>query len=276
MTTASLGVVSFSESHGHRRTPPPRTTIEVAPEDLRLVLQAALVEDLGWVRAYQVLCEALHRLPDSRIWGDSFAAPAVRTLIENDFEWFEVFDLLEKYGDPDEVNKSFARTGLAYEMVTSGRRQAIRLLDPEGDLLKVAGLEDEATAVLDEKFKDVSEQWTRALKALRSRPTDPEKAVGEAIGALEAVVRILAGHKDFGKNVDAIFANEPSWAKALAASMKSLYGYSSQTPGVRHGRYTDSLLEQSEATYVARICGSAIAYLIAGDRAGRWDHLTAD
>lgn len=263
----------FSERHGYHRPAPPRTQLEVAPEDLRAVLHSMLVDDPGALGAYQIVCRTLNRVPDPDIWSNQGAREPLLYLLRK-LEWYEVFDLLEERASPTdvhEVNASFTRTGLAYEMVSNVPQGGqISLYDPESDELQVAGAEHEAVEVLAGKFAPVRQQYERALGALHSRPADPEKAISESLGAVEAVTRLLAGGKDFGANIDSLFAQSPPWAKALAASLKALYGYGSQVPGARHGRYTDPMLEIEDALYVARTCGAAIALLTAGDRQQRW------
>ena len=263
----------FSERHGYRRPPPARTELEDAPDDLRAVLHSVLVGDQGEVGAYRLLCAALHKTPNSQIWGDTFARSEVLRLIEN-LEWYEVFDLLEEHAtgryQVEEVNDSFVREGLAYEMIEGFGSSEIYIYDPEGDELEVIGTEDDAANVLAGQFAPVKDQYLRALTALRARPADDEKAISEALGALEAVARILGGRQDFAANMSTLFRGSPPWANPLAASLKSLYGYGSQVPGARHGRYTDPLLEHEDALYVVRACGSAITYLVAGNRSGRW------
>jgi len=180
-------------------------------------------------------------------------------------EWYEVFDLLEAHAGSvgaQRVNDSFVRTGLAYEMIDN----RISLYDPESDELGIGGDEDFATKVLVEEFAPVAAQYGRALTALRGRPSDPEKAIGEALGAVEAVVRILGGKPEFSANVDKLVGQGQPWKGALAASIKSLYGYASQVPGARHGRYEEPVVAIEEATMVVRMCGATIAYLAGMDR----------
>jgi AbiJ N-terminal domain 4 len=132
----------FSRRHGYRRPEPPRVRLEEAPDDLRLVLRSILVGH-GELFAYYQLCEKLHRQRDPDIWSHQGADRKVTPLI-NELEWFEVFDMLEDLvngpSQEEAVNASFVRTGLAYEMVNN----EIRLYEPEGQELKVSGIENEA------------------------------------------------------------------------------------------------------------------------------------
>ena len=77
---------------------------------------------------------------------------------------------------------------------------------------------------------------------LRDRPADHEKAVREAAGAVDGVARVLGGRKDLGANIRSCSMGQPT-GKSPAASLKALYGYASNTPGARNGRYTDPMLE---------------------------------
>ncbi len=266
-------MTNFSGRHGYGRNLPPRTMLEAAPDDLRSLLREILADERGPLGGYKILCGTLHRVPDPDIWSDQGASEEFSRLLGR-LEWFEVFDLLEEHGGNwvDEINDSFARCGLAYEAHgTFSHGVKIEIHDPESAELEVSAIEDDAVGVLTGKYQPVLEQYQRALSALRCRPADDEKAISESLGAVEAVARILGGGKDFGANIDKLFLKSPAWAKALAASLKALYGYGSQVPGARHGRYTDPLLAHEDALYVVRVCGCAISYLAAGDRSARWN-----
>lgn len=260
--------MSFSSRHGHRRPLPPRNKVEQAPEDLRYTLQAAMLDDYGWIGVYKTLCEALRQEADPSIFSNQWAEGPARDLLYRDLEWFEVFDLLEEYGQPDEVNASFERTGLAYEMVTGRFERTIQTYDPEGEELEVTELPEEATGVLEGRFAEPGEQWQRALIALRGRPAEPTQAIAEAIGALEGVARILGGSKDFGANINQVITHqkEDEYAKAMGASIKALYGYASQVPGARHGQWKRPGVQLAEATYVVRQCAALIAFLLSEER----------
>ena len=56
------------------------------------------------------------------------------------------------------------------------------------------------------------------------------------------VSRVLGGKKDLGANITKLFDGATD-RKSPAASLKALYGYASNTPGARNGRYTDPMLE---------------------------------
>lgn len=217
--------------------------------------------------AYEALCNKAGVLPEGSVlsWGANDARPEVSRLIEH-LEWPDVLEMLEDLAHdrtrPErwapKVNEVLARCGLAYEMNEDGD---IELWDPESVELGIAGDEREALGVLDGNLQPARRQYKRALDALHGRPSDPEKAVSEAFGALEAVTHIAVGDKNFGRAIDSIFSGSEGWTKALATSLKNLHGYASQLPGARHGRHTDPAAEIHEALYTVRACGAAIAYI---------------
>ena len=63
----------------------------------------------------------------------------------------------------------------------------------------------------------------------------------ESPGAVEGVARV-GRKKDLGANITKLFDGATD-RKSPAASLKALYGYASNTPGARNGRYTDPMLE---------------------------------
>lgn len=259
--------MSFSSRHNLRRTPPPRNKYEQAPEDLRKVLLDGLFEAKeSWVGVYHVLCDAAHEIPDSDVWDNDARDLALRFISK--LEWFEVFDLLEEHGDPDEVNASFERTGLAYEMTWSWRGQQIEVFDPEGKELEVDDIPEIATSLLEGRFSEPGKQWERALSALRGRPAKHTQAIHEAMGALEGVLRILTGNKKatVKEGAKAYFKGRDEWVLALNSAFGGMYGYASQVPGARHGQWKDPGTQLAEATFIVRFCGSAIAFLLTEER----------
>lgn len=250
----------FSDRAGVAKRYPPRVNYEDAPERLRS-LADRIIHDGNVVAAYVHLCEMTGRLPDPNIWGESYASPQVRSMIER-LDWWQVFDLLEDLAEGTsqvdaKVNEAFAMCGMAYEMVDG----SVYTLDEAGDVLEITGDEYGTSKRLEGKYAPVRKQYEAALAGLNGRPMDLEKAVSESVGAMEAVARIITGQKDFGKAIDQALANREG-AGALGASLKALYGYASQLPGARHGRHSEPDLTLAEARVVVRMSADAIAYLI--------------
>lgn len=172
--------------------------------------------------------------------------------------------------DEDEtvlVNDALARAGEELEVW----EDRIVRTDGVATVLDVLHLEHQTAALLSGPFAAVLKQYQRALDFLETRPVEQEKAISEAVGALEAVVRIAGGGgKDFGPNVTTLFKDQPVWTKLLSKTLGQLQGYRSQVPGAGHGRYADSDVTDAEVRYVVRASGTAIAWVIEDHRDGRF------
>lgn len=258
----------FLRRVGAKASLPTRTRTEEAPQRLRVLLRDVLVEDHGWVAGLQVLAEAAGESAGD-IWSEDWAAPRLRALVE-EVEWGIVYAMLENSAPQplaglesydERVNDVLAREGIAYEM----RDGLFGPFDPEGKELglDLANPADEAG----EGFLPVRRQYERSLHALASVPADPLTAVRESVNAMEATARILTGKlsSSFGDLIGGLLGPEPH-RKALAASMKSLYGYASTVPGARHGEHETVDLGFAEAAYAVRSAGATIAMLLAEHR----------
>lgn len=253
--------MSFSDRHRITTTYPSRDRYEDAPQPVRALLFEKLNEADSMLYSYHRLCELVGKVPDSDIWGAGAARAEVLGIIER-MDWNQVYDALEEVAEgdswiDDDLNKRFAQTGMAYEMIDG----KIYLFDEEAEALDVADADQEPLSMLDGRFKAVRKQYEKARTALHGRPADLEKAVSESFGALEAVAHVLTGQTDFGKAIEAAVGGREGMG-ALVASLKSMYGYTSQVPGARHGRHEEPDLTIAEAKLVVKLAGIAIAYLI--------------
>lgn len=170
--------------------------------------------------------------------------------------------------ETSELNGLLARAGEELEIDGEGR---IVRSDGIAQVLGVLHLEHEAEVLLGGPLQPVLKQYQRALAFLDTHPMEQEKAVSEAVGALEAVVRLTAagGGKDFGKNLVQLFAGQKPWTVGLSKILGQLQGFRNQTPGAGHGRYADSDITDAEVKFVVRAAGSAIAWVIEDSEAGR-------
>ena len=241
--------------------------MEEAPPRLRAFLHAEVTEILGIVDAYQALCELDGIVPDGAVlsWGANDARPEVARIVEH-LEWPDVFQMLENLAaqleDPEpwvqKVNQVLARCGLAYEMGDDGQIE----LDARGRGTRRGGgwrkrkvFSKEPSDPHGANTEEHSMPWNR-------RPSEPEKAVSEAFGALEAVAHIATGEKDFGRAIDTVFADSEDWQKALAKSLKNLRTVTQASYRELGMVATRSSAPQlQEALYAVRACGAAIAYI---------------
>lgn len=242
-----------------------------APEALRSALFTVLDErgrhSDGEFDPHEVVRRILGRSSDE--WGPSERQFELRGWV-NGLDLEDAQRVITVMGlDEDEtalVNDALARAGEELEISED------RIVGTDGvaTVLNVLHLEHETAALLSGPFAVVLKQYQRALDFLDAIPVEQEKAISEAVGALEAVVRIAGGGgKNFGANVTALFKDQPVWTKLLSLTLGQLQGYRSQVPGAGHGRYAESDVTDAEVRYVVRAAGTAIAWVIEDHRDGR-------
>lgn len=258
----------FSRRNNYRRTQP-RTLEEIAPRRVRYELRDILIDRLGAVDAHKKICDVMY-LDDDGVFSADWAEPRIKENLEA-MDWYLVYDLLEELaegihyrnveGYHEKVNTALAEAGVVYEL----RDGIIERLDEVGEALEVRHDEDSAVDVLTGEFKPVQEQYEKALSALHGRPADAKAAIRESLNALEAVTRIITGKdkSQLGDCLTAIYGKDAAdHHKALAASLRSLYGYASSIPGARHGQHADVEVSFQEALLAVRMSGAAIAFLV--------------
>jgi hypothetical protein len=132
----------------------------------------------------------------------------------------------------------------------------------------VSSVVDDALSVadLDGRFRTVIGQYQKAVTALEGRPPDLEKAVAEAVNAVEGAVTVITGEKTLSKGLRQLMPSRSR--RALLDTINQLHNYASAVPGARHGAHAPSGLSDPEARYVVRAAGSALSFLITGSAAG--------
>lgn len=264
----------FSTRNNYSRSLP-RTREEVAPLRIRYELRNILVKELGAVGAHKKICEVMY-LDDEGVFSSDWALPRIKENLE-DMDWFKVYDLIEDMAEglhhseaakyEEALNTAFAEAGVVYEL----RDDLVERIDEAGESLGIRHDEDETLDILSGQFRPVREQYAKALQALHGRPGDPKAAIRESLNALEAVTRIITGKdkSQLGECLTAIYGQAAAdHHKALAASLKSLYGYASSIPGARHGQHADVEVSFEEALLAVRMSGAAIAFLVAEHKSG--------
>ncbi|HEV3071903.1 MAG TPA: hypothetical protein VGY76_10820 [Solirubrobacteraceae bacterium] len=260
---------SFSKRLGVGQKSPSRTNREVAPEEVRAELIQLLWDrqerSEGEFQAYRDLCRMLRKVPDSSIWGEN-ELREVDSLV-NQMAWNQVYDVIEEVLDGSggsRFNEVFARTGVAYEVMDG----TVYPWEPVADELEVSSVAYDALATSDPtgRFKSAMAQYAKAVAFLDGRPPDLEKAVSEAVNAIEAVVRIISGERSINAGLQRLMPSGER--KCLRDSINQLFNYASAVPGARHGAHAPSGLIDAEARYVVRVAGSAIAFLITADTDG--------
>lgn len=110
----------------------------------------------------------------------------------------------------------------------------------------------------------VSEQLSKSLHFLSDRKNpDYAKSIACSISAVESQCNILLGGTklSLGQALDSLARQGFNWHPALKEAFNKLYGYTSDSPGIRHGGAAPSNTNQPLATFMLVACSAFINYL---------------
>lgn len=273
----------FSERYGYK---PVREIIqkESMDEHLRVSLWNVLHECL-WDRAFSnqesfyTLDSHLSKLIKS-YWSTFFQLPL--DLIPEEFEealqqirkyffnfkWYETYDFIENtieyyptwYVSPnfkfiDDLNNVLERENSAYRIIN----EHVIEITSEQEILSI-----EETLEKSSPYSGVQQHVQQALKLMSDRQNpDYRNSIKESVSALEGMCQKIL-KKDKVTLGDAISQIEKQYPihPALKASIKSLYGYTSDADGIRHAMLDESNLSYIDAKFMLVACTNFINYLI--------------
>lgn len=182
-------------------------------------------------------------------------------------EWFEIYDLLEilcRIDNGANYNLHFSNyCNIALEKEGSGYRlvdnTVIQLTSEE----EIAAIEQALQNV--DQWKSVKTHLNSALAFLAER-TSPNyrNSIKESISAVEALCKIITNDEKatLGKALAEI-ESKHKIHKALKTAFSAIYGYTSDSGGIRHSLLeSDSVIDLDEAKFMFISCSAFINYLI--------------
>tara|TARA_R110002050_G_scaffold243066_1_gene379396 strand:- start:18046 stop:18882 length:837 start_codon:yes stop_codon:yes gene_type:complete len=181
-------------------------------------------------------------------------------------EWYEKLDLIEFLS---ELEGKFERhigftplCNLCLESEVSAYRIINGQVAPVTTEEEVSAIEDAINSST--KWGSVNTHLSTAIEFLSSRDNpDYRNCIKEAISAVEALCKIISGNKkvSFGQALATIEKNFQLHG-ALKTAFTALYGYTSDTGGIRHSLLEDDLkITFEDAKFMLVSCSAFINYL---------------
>jgi len=175
-------------------------------------------------------------------------------------EWFEAYNFLEfLLQDRDTfldetfvewLNQVLETENAAYRVISN---EIVEITDTN----EIKAIEE----ALDHPDAPIREHIKSALTMLSDRETrDYRNSIKESISAVEAACRIVSGSSKatLGEALNRI----PNLHPALKESLKKLYGYASDAPGIRHSLLDESnLITYADAKFMLVWCSALVSYL---------------
>jgi len=181
------------------------------------------------------------------------------------FEWYQVYDFLEFVADAIEsksTKKNFIRgCNEALKKELSGFIFVGNRLIPSTPRIEVEEIEHALVA-----SRNFTQHLDKSLEILANRKSpDYSNSIKEAISSVEALCQLITGNKKatLGEALKKLEIKLGDLHPALKSAFNSLYGYTSDAEGIRHGLIGNSKLDVEDAKFMLIACSAFINYLIA-------------
>ena len=191
-------------------------------------------------------------------------AKKLREYVFDETKWYLIYDLIERYvglfdkTTQRELCKEFNEV---LEDECSGYRFVKGLITPITNKEEIKTIEKATNT----KYSAVNTHISKALVLFSNRlQHDYENTIKESISAVEALCCIITNDKKatLGDALKKLESKGIKLHKALQSAMSSLYGYTSDEGGIRHGSIDFAGASSEDAKYMLISCSAFVNYLI--------------
>lgn len=184
----------------------------------------------------------------------------------NDSFWFEVYDFIEIHlssiNEPNRQERVRQYNNLL-ESEKSGYRVVSNMVVPITNPSELKEIESTANC----KYDSVAIHIRKALSLYSDfKKPDYENSIKESISAVEAICCIITGESGkqatLGNTLKKLKDNEVHIHPAMEKAFLSLYGYTSDESGIRHGGIDFKGASAEDAKYMLISCSAFVNYLI--------------
>ena len=206
-----------------------------------------------------------YEFPKNEIFKRKNAEALQRFVLESK-EWYTIFDFVERYLAVSDEN-TYAKMANEFNHILEDEVSAYRILDrfvvPITNKAELATIEEAKSTPYDSVRTHVSKAL--ALYADRKAP-DYENSIKESISAVEAMCCIITGltgaQATLGAAIKKLKDNGVHIHRAMETAFSSLYGYTSDENGIRHGGIDFTNAPAEDAKYMLISCSAFVNYLM--------------
>ena len=206
-----------------------------------------------------------YEFPKNEIFKRKNAEALQRFVLESK-EWYTIFDFVERYLAVSDKN-TYAKMANEFNHILEDEVSAYRILDrfvvPITNKAELATIEEAKSTPYDSVRTHVSKAL--ALYADRKAP-DYENSIKESISAVEAMCCIITGltgaQATLGAAIKKLKDNGVHIHRAMETAFSSLYGYTSDENGIRHGGIDFKNAPAEDAKYMLISCSAFVNYLM--------------
>jgi len=189
--------------------------------------------------------------------------------------WFEIYDFLEfsiELVDKEYFNSRIDRISMVEQLNQILEREfsAYRFIDgsfsPISNHTEINEIEESLSRTANfSSLKGCNIHLKAALAKLSDRLNpDYRNSIKESISAVESIAKIISNNSNdsLGASLDKI-KGQLKIHPALERGFKQIYGYTSDTDGIRHALMDESTCDFEDAKFMLVSCSAFINYLIA-------------
>lgn len=265
----------FSTRYGYKDTKP---QIETASDTLKRRIFAAFykqefdfydtTEWSGYTTGIEDMMIEMgvpYEFPQDRIIKQR-NADSLRKYILGSKTWYLIFDFIEKYlmnSDSRTAEKMVPLFNRILEEEVSGYRILDRQVVPITNPAELSTIQEAYST----KYDSVNTHIAKALTLYADRKTpDYENSIKESISAVESMCCIITGmtgaQATLGKALKKLKESGVHIHSAMENAFSSLYGYTSDENGIRHGGIDFTSAPAEDAKYMLVSCSAFVNYLI--------------
>lgn len=180
-------------------------------------------------------------------------------------QWYEKYDFIEFLS---QIDKKEAGTGISEKLNISLKNEMSGYRIINNSIVQITSeqeiIEIEEAISFSDKFKSVNTHLNSALNYLSNRESpDYRNSIKESISAIESLCVIITGNKDttLGQALGIIEKNYEIHG-AMKKAFSSLYGYTSDSGGIRHKLIENDIeVFFEDAKFMLVSCSAFINYL---------------
>ena len=206
-----------------------------------------------------------YKYPENRIYKEQNAEKLEKAIINSE-DWYTIFDFIERYLETCNDNKVL-RMQTEFNRILESEVSAYRIIDkkviPITNKSEISTVEEAMNA----GFDSVRIHLEKALGLFADRRNpDYENSIKESISAVESMCCIITGttgkNATLGNTLKKLKEKGVHIHQAMGKAFLSLYGYTSDEDGIRHGGIDFANAPSEDAKYMLVSCSAFINYLI--------------
>lgn len=182
------------------------------------------------------------------------------------WNWYEVYDFLEyitTIKTPTQIDEFIEFCNLVLERDRAGYRFISGIIAPITSELEVNEIDEALKKSSDTNLVGVNTHIKNALRMLSDKESpDYRNSIKESISAVESISKMLSsGSKHSLSSALDKIKGKIKLHPALEKGFKQIYGYTSDTDGIRHALMEESTCDFEDAKYMLVSCSAFINYL---------------